>query len=199
MQLFIKRLFDMTVAGAALFALSPVLLVIALLVRMRLGSPVLFRQARIGRAEQPFTMLKFRTMLHGDAPDHERLTPFGQWLRATSLDELPELWNILVGDMSIVGPRPLLPRYIPFYQEREKLRHRMRPGLTGLAQVNGRNATSWDARLAYDAEYVERFSLALDLAILWKTLLVVARRHGISAEGEATMHALDDERRGTHG
>lgn len=195
MQLFLKRVFDLVAAGFALAALWPVIAMVALLVHVRLGSPVLFKQVRIGKNEEPFTMLKFRTMLRGDAPDHERLTRFGQLLRATSLDELPELWNIFVGDMSIVGPRPLLPEYLPHYTTREKLRHRVRPGITGLAQVSGRNALGWNARLEKDVEYVERFSLKLDLWILWRTVMVVLQREGITAEGHVTMGRLDDERK----
>ena len=126
-----------------------------------------------------------------------RLTSLGKFLRSTSLDELPELWNILVGEMSFVGPRPLLPDYLPYYRPEERIRHRMRPGITGLAQVNGRNATTWDLRLRYDAEYVGNYSLALDVRILWRTIAVVLKREGISAEGHATMRRLDDERRGT--
>lgn len=197
MQLLLKRMIDFTAAGFALLALWPVLALVALLVHLRLGSPVLFRQQRVGKDEKPFTMLKFRTMRTGDGPDHERLTDFGKFLRATSLDELPELWNIFVGDMSLVGPRPLLPEYLPYYSENEQIRHRMRPGITGLAQVKGRNALSWKDRLALDAEYVETFSLKLDAWIFWRTFIVVFQREGISAEGHATMRRLDDERRGS--
>ena len=191
MQLFLKRLLDVTGAALALLLLSPLLLALAIAVGVKLGRPIFFRQQRIGRDERPFGLIKFRTMLNGDAPDAARLTPFGNWLRRTSLDELPEFWNILIGQMSFVGPRPLLPRYLPFYSPREATRHRMRPGLTGLAQVMGRNAVNWDARLAYDAEYVERFSLKLDMEILWRTVRIVLGQKGISAEGEATMQALD--------
>lgn len=195
MQMLAKRLIDLAAAGFALAALWPVMATVALLVHRRLGSPILFRQQRIGKDERPFTMLKFRTMLAGDGPDAERLTRFGHLLRATSLDELPELWNIFVGDMSLIGPRPLLPRYLPFYSERERTRHRMRPGLTGLAQVSGRNAIGWNARLEKDAEYIERFSLKLDAWILWRTVMVVLQREGITAQGQATMQALDEERK----
>lgn len=195
MQLFAKRLIDLTASGFALVSLWPVIVVVALLVHLRLGSPVVFRQTRIGKDEQPFTLYKFRTMLAGDAPDDQRLTTFGRLLRATSLDELPQLWNILVGDMSLIGPRPLLPAYLPYYTEREKLRHRMRPGVTGLAQVSGRNALGWNARLEKDVEYIERFTLKLDAWILWRTLIVVLMREGITAEGMATMGRLDDERK----
>lgn len=195
MQLLAKRLIDLAAAGFALAALWPIIAVVALLIHLRLGSPVLFRQTRIGKNERPFTMIKFRTMLAGDAPDEQRLTRFGKLLRATSLDELPELWNIFVGDMSLIGPRPLLPEYLPHYSDREKTRHRMRPGVTGLAQVSGRNALDWNARLEKDVEYVERFSLKLDAWILWRTVMVVLQRTGISADGHATMGRLDDERK----
>lgn len=194
MDLWLKRALDVTVSAVLLLALSPLLLVVAALIRVRLGSPIFFKQVRIGRGERAFCILKFRTMLNGDAPDHERVTPFGQWLRKTSIDELPELWNILIGDMSLVGPRPLLPQYLEVYRPREKLRHRMRPGITGLAQVNGRNALSWDARLELDAHYVEQFSFKRDLEILWRTVSIVLKREGISAQGHVTMPALDAER-----
>ncbi len=191
MQAALKRALDMLGAALLLLALSPLLVTLALLILANMGRPVFFRQQRIGRHEKPFGLVKFRTMLAGDKPDAERLTPFGSWLRRTSLDELPELWNILIGDMSFVGPRPLLPRYLPFYTPREATRHAVRPGLTGLAQVNGRNAVGWDERLALDAEYVERFSLKRDVEIVLRTVRIVLGQHGISAEGEATMQALD--------
>lgn len=200
MDYFLKRVLDVTVAAGLLLVLWPLLLLLAVLVRRRLGAPVLFTQTRMGKGEQTFKLLKFRTMTNARGadgallPDAVRLTPFGQWLRATSLDELPELWNILRGRMSLVGPRPLLPEYLPYYTKREQLRHRMRPGITGLAQVNGRNALGWDARLELDAQYVEQFSFLRDLGILLKTVAVVLRREGISAEGQATMHALHTER-----
>ena len=181
-------------AAGLLFLLSPLLLITAILIRIKLGSPVFFRQLRIGKDERPFYILKFRSMLSGDAPDDKRLTPFGQWLRATSIDELPELWNILTGKMSLVGPRPLLPQYLGHYSPRERLRHTMRPGITGLAQVNGRNALTWDARLELDAQYVEKFNFTNDLRILWRTAAVVLYRDGISAEGHVTMGLLDAER-----
>lgn len=201
MQLFLKRAFDIAVAGLLLVLLSPLLLILALLVRLRLGAPVLFRQRRLGFIARPFDLIKFRTMTDARdgsgnlLPDAERLTPFGLWLRATSLDELPELWNILTGKMSLVGPRPLLPEYLPFYSGLEATRHAMRPGVTGLAQVSGRNALSWDERLKLDAHYVAHFSLALDIAILWRTVMTVLRKHGINADGHATMERLDDQRR----
>ena len=189
-----KPALDRALAGAALVALAPVLGGVAVLVRRRLGSPVLFRQTRPGLHGRPFEMVKFRTMTDArDAagtllPDAERLPPFGQWLRATSLDELPELWNVLRGEMSLVGPRPLLMRYLDRYTPEQARRHDVRPGITGLAQVSGRNALSWDAKFALDVQYVERVSLALDLRILWQTVAGVLRRDGISADGEATMH-----------
>lgn len=195
MQLFIKRVIDLMAAGFALLALWPVIAIVAVLVHLRLGAPVLFKQTRIGKDGAAFTMLKFRTMLSGDAQDAVRLTKFGKWLRATSMDELPELWNIFKGDMSLVGPRPLLPEYMPHYSAREQLRHRMRPGVTGLAQVSGRNALGWNARLEKDVEYVERFSLKMDAWILWRTVMVVIQREGITADGHATMGRLDDERK----
>lgn len=200
MQHSLKRIMDILAAGGGLLVLSPLLVVMAVLVRVRLGRPIFFTQTRIGLGEKPFNLIKFRTMTDARGPDGQllgdaaRLTPFGRWLRTTSIDELPELWNILIGEMSLVGPRPLLPQYVPHYTPREQLRHRMRPGITGLAQVSGRNAIGWDARLELDAQYVERFSLRGDIRILWQTLAVVLNRTGISAEGQATMHALDVER-----
>ena len=161
--------------------------------RVKLGSPVLFRQQRPGLHGQPFMMLKFRTMIDAvdrdgqQLPDAERLTPFGRWLRASSLDELPELLNILRGDMSLVGPRPLLMRYLPLYSPEQARRHDVRPGLTGWAQINGRNALSWEEKFALDQWYVEHRSFLLDLRILWLTALKVVKREGISSAGEATM------------
>jgi lipopolysaccharide/colanic/teichoic acid biosynthesis glycosyltransferase len=198
MQKALKRLFDILLSGWLLLTFWWVIAIVAGLVYFKLGSPVLFRQTRIGMGERPFQILKFRTMLAGDAPDEVRLTPFGRFLRATSLDELPELWNVFIGDMSFVGPRPLLPRYLPYYRGEEPMRHHMRPGITGLAQVRGRNALGWDARLAFDVEYVKRFSLLLDVEILLRTVLVVLQREGITAEGHVTMYALDEERKQTH-
>jgi lipopolysaccharide/colanic/teichoic acid biosynthesis glycosyltransferase len=200
MDALIKRLLDVAVALGLLALLSPLLLTVALLVRARLGAPIFFRQTRIGKGGQPFQLIKFRTMTDARGADGQllddavRLTEFGKFLRETSIDELPELWNILTGNMSLVGPRPLLPEYLPYYSAREKLRHTVRPGITGLAQVSGRNALGWDARLEMDAQYVERFSFLRDLAILWKTAAVVLKRDGISAEGQATMGRLDVER-----
>ena len=192
----LKRLIDLLIATAGLVLLSPVIAVLALLVRLRLGGPVLFRQQRPGLHGQPFQMLKFRTMTGArDAdgallPDDQRLTPFGRWLRASSLDELPELWNILVGDMSVVGPRPLLMQYLPLYNERQRRRHEVRPGITGWAQVNGRNALSWEGRFELDVWYVEHRSFWLDARIFFLTFHKVARRDGIAETGQATMSAF---------
>lgn len=192
-----KRLFDIIVSAAGLLLLSPLLAVIALLVRMKLGSPVLFRQLRPGLHGKPFTLLKFRTMIdvadHGEAPlsDAERLTAFGQLLRSWSLDELPELWNVIRGDMSLVGPRPLLMDYLPLYSSEQARRHELRPGLTGWAQVNGRNALSWDKKFALDLWYVKHRNIWIDLKILWLTAVNVFARHGITAEGEATMSRFE--------
>lgn len=188
-----KRLFDVVCAALALLLLSPVLIVVAWLVRRQLGSPVLFRQMRPGLGGKPFQMVKFRTMLDAtDAngvalPDGERLTRFGRFLRASSLDELPELWNVLKGDMSLVGPRPLLMDYLPLYSPHEFRRHEVRPGVTGWAQVNGRNSLSWQQKFELDVWYVDNRSFWLDIRILWKTVIKVLKRDGISAQGEATM------------
>lgn len=176
---FGKRFLDFFLSSIAIILLSPILLVVAVLVRIKLGSPILFHQERPGKDEKIFTLCKFRTMTDKrDAqgkllPDAQRLTKFGKMLRATSLDELPELFNIWKGDMSIIGPRPLLVSYLPWYTQEEKLRHTVRPGLTGLAQVSGRNFLDWDKRLAKDVEYVKKLSLAMDLKVLWKTVMVV--------------------------
>ena len=175
----VKRCLDLLLSLCGILVLSPVLLVLCVLVRVKLGSPVLFRQERPGKNERIFTLCKFRTMTdekdeNGDLlPDAVRLTKFGRFLRATSLDELPELVNILKGDMSIIGPRPLLVSYLPYYSEREKLRHSVRPGLTGLAQVSGRNFLDWDRRLEKDVEYVENLSFGMDVKVLWMTVQTV--------------------------
>ncbi|MCC5841593.1 MAG: sugar transferase [Opitutales bacterium] len=188
-----KRSFDIVVSALALVFLAPLLLLLALLVRWKLGSPVIFSQERIGLNGKTFVLRKFRTMTDArDAagrllPDEARLPAFGRWLRATSLDELPELWNILVGEMSLVGPRPLPEMYRHRYTAEQFRRHSVRPGLTGWAQVNGRNAQTWEARFALDLHYVAHASLALDLRILWQTLITVIRREGVAAEGQATM------------
>jgi len=189
----VKRCFDFCVALVALAVLAPLLCAIALLVRWRLGSPVLFAQVRPGLRGRVFTLWKFRTMTDACAedgrprPDAERLTPLGRWLRATSLDELPELWNVSRGDMSLVGPRPLLVRYLARYSPEQARRHEVKPGLTGWAQVNGRNATTWPERLRLDVWYVDHRSGWFDLRILARTVALVCKRDGISAPGEATM------------
>ena len=189
----LKRSFDAVTAGAALLLLSPVLLVIAVLVRIRLGRGVFFSQQRPGLHAKPFRMIKFRTMTDARdpdgrlLPDSARLPPFGRWLRSTSLDELPELWNVLRGDMSLVGPRPLLMDYLPRYSARQARRHEVRPGVTGWAQINGRNGLSWPEKFELDVWYVENMSFGLDLRILFLTVLSVLKRDGINAAGEATM------------
>lgn len=176
---FIKRILDFLLSLCAIIVLSPVLLVLCILVRVKIGSPIFFKQERPGRNEKIFTLCKFRTMTDEKdddgnlLPDNVRLTKFGKFLRATSLDELPELFHILKGDMSIIGPRPLLVSYLPYYSEREKLRHSVRPGLTGLAQVSGRNFIDWDKRMEKDVEYVENLSFAMDLKVLWMTIQTV--------------------------
>ena len=190
---FGKRALDVALVLLSLPLTLPLMAVLAFAVRRRLGTPVIFRQTRPGLHAQPFTLCKFRTMTDArDASgtllaDGERLTAFGRWLRATSLDELPELWNVLTGEMSLVGPRPLLVEYLPRYTPEQARRHDVRPGLTGWAQVHGRNALNWEDRFARDGEYAARLSLALDLRILALTVARVLRRDGISAAGEATM------------
>lgn len=186
----VKRALDILIAGLALILTSPIQLVVALLVRINLGSPVLFKQERPGRSGRMFKMYKFRTMrdiTEDLVSDEDRITPFGSWLRSTSLDELPELLNVLKGDMSIVGPRPLLPEYLPLYTTRQARRHEVRPGVTGLAQVKGRNAMPWAERLAWDVRYVENRSFALDCRIVLDTFKVVLKREGITEEGQVAM------------
>lgn len=189
----VKRFFDLIVASAMLVAFSPLLILIAAAVRLKLGSPVIFSQVRPGWGGTPFRMYKFRTMLDvfdqsGEPlPDDQRLTPFGRMLRTTSLDELPGLINVALGDMSLVGPRPLLMQYLPLYSPEQARRHEVRPGLTGWAQVNGRNALSWDEKFALDIWYVDHRTFSLDLWILWLTIKKVLIREGISSQGEATM------------
>ncbi|MEZ5524772.1 MAG: sugar transferase [Pseudomonadales bacterium] len=189
----LKRFMDVFVAVGCLLLLAPVFLVVACLVRNKLGSPVLFRQIRPGLNGTPFEMIKFRTMLNAVdkdgnlLTDDARLIPFGKLLRSTSLDELPELWNVLKGDMSLVGPRPLLMEYLPLYNEEQFRRHEVRPGITGWAQVNGRNAVSWNEKFKLDIYYVDHYSLWFDLKILFLTVKKVLMREGISGEGEATM------------
>lgn len=189
----LKRAFDIAASASALVVLSPVLAITAYKVKKELGSPVLFRQVRPGLHGKPFEMVKFRTMKdatdkEGNAlPDSERLTEFGKKLRASSLDELPELWNVFKGDMSLVGPRPLLMEYLPLYNAEQAKRHNVRPGVTGYAQVNGRNSLSWEDKFKLDTWYVEHQSFWLDMKILLKTVKKVIIKDGISAEGEATM------------
>ncbi|MCT9809662.1 sugar transferase [Acidovorax sp. Be4] len=188
-----KRLFDLLVATGALLLFALPLLVLIWMVRRKLGSPVFFRQVRPGLHGRPFEMVKFRTMTDARGPDGAllpdsvRLTSFGRFLRATSLDELPELWNVIKGDMSLVGPRPLLVEYLPLYSPEQARRHEVRPGITGWAQVNGRNALSWDDKFKLDVWYVDHRSLRLDVKILWLTVKKVLVREGISAAGEATV------------
>lgn len=189
----LKRLFDIIGSGSALILLSPVYAVVAYKIRKNLGAPVLFRQTRPGLNGEPFEMIKFRSMRDAidssgnPLPDSERLTPFGKRLRQTSLDELPELWNVLKGDMSLVGPRPLLVEYLPLYSEAQARRHLMRPGITGYAQVNGRNAISWEQKFELDTWYVDNQSLWLDIKILFKTVKKVIVKDDINADNEATM------------
>lgn len=190
---YIKRLLDILLSGLALIVLSPVIAIVALLVRVKLGSPVIFKQERPGLNEKIFKMYKFRSMTdqrdeNGELlPDEDRLPPFGKKLRSTSLDELPELWNIFKGDMSIVGPRPLLVKYLERYNDIQRQRHFVRPGITGLAQVMGRNSLSWDEKFRLDTEYVKDISLILDIKIILKTASVVLSRKGISSDSSDTM------------
>lgn len=189
----LKRAFDIAASTSALVVLSPVFAITAYKVKKELGSPVLFRQTRPGLHSKPFEMIKFRTMKNATdkegnvLPDSQRLTEFGKKLRASSLDELPELWNVLKGDMSLVGPRPLLMEYLPLYNSEQAKRHNVRPGVTGYAQVNGRNSLSWEDKFKLDTWYVEHQSLWLDMKILLKTVKKVIIKDGISADGEATM------------
>jgi lipopolysaccharide/colanic/teichoic acid biosynthesis glycosyltransferase len=199
-----KRVFDLLVAAAAVALLAPLMLAIGVAVRLGLGKPVWFVQERPGRHGVPFRMIKFRTMrdaLDADGrplPDGERLTRLGRFLRAASLDELPELWNVLRGDMSLVGPRPLLMEYLPLYSAEQARRHEVKPGITGWAQVNGRNALSWEEKFRLDVWYVDHASLCLDLKIIALTLWKTIKRDGISQSGHATMpHFLGSERRKT--
>lgn len=195
-----KRCFDFVAAAFALLVFSIPILLLVFLIRKKLGGPVIFRQKRPGLNGQVFEMIKFRTMTDergadGELlPDAQRLTPFGRFLRSSSLDELPELWNVLKGDMSLVGPRPLLVEYLPLYTLDQARRHNVRPGVTGWAQVNGRNAISWEEKFKLDVWYVDNQSLRLDLRILWRTLKKVLVREGISASGEATMTRFTGKR-----
>ena len=200
-QKWLKRLIDIVVSAAGIIVLSPVLLILWILVRVKLGKPAIFTQERPGKDEKIFKLYKFRSMTgerdeKGELlPDEVRLTAFGEKLRGTSLDELPELFNILKGDMSLIGPRPLLVGYLPYYTKREQLRHSVRPGLTGLAQVSGRNFIAWDDRLAKDVEYVENLSLLLDLKILFKTVMVVFKKENVAVETDSVEGYLWDERK----
>lgn len=202
---FVKRFLDIFLSGMALIILSPILLVTAILVRVKLGRPVIFCQERPGKDEKIFKLHKFRSMSdardeNGELlPDEERLGRFGRWLRSTSADELPELFDIFCGKMSIVGPRPLLVKYLPLYTEEQHHRHDVRPGLTGLAQVNGRNNLTWEQKFAYDIQYISNgITLKQDVSILLQTVLCVIRRKGISAEGSATMEAFTGTEASTH-
>jgi lipopolysaccharide/colanic/teichoic acid biosynthesis glycosyltransferase len=192
-----KRLFDIAVAAFALLMLAPIIAIVALLVRINLGSPVLFRQQRPGLHSAPFTLVKFRSMRDAvgadgvSRPDAERLTHFGRALRSTSLDELPGLWNVLIGDMSLVGPRPLLMEYLPLYSPEQARRHDVRPGMTGWAQVNGRNAIDWHDKFTLDVWYVDHRSFLLDFRILSLTVVKIFKREGISGAGEVTMSRFE--------
>ena len=197
LQQKIKRIIDFLLALIGLILASPILLVVAILVKTKLGSPILFRQQRVGLNGEIFEMVKFRTMKDATdsegnpLPDEERLTKFGQLLRKTSLDELPELWNVLKGDMSLVGPRPLLVEYLPLYSKEQMKRHDVRPGITGYAQVNGRNNISWTKKFELDVYYVENFSLWLDVKILFKTVAKVLGQADINQEGNVTMEKFN--------
>ena len=197
MQQRIKRVLEFIIALIGLILASPILLVVAILVKTKLGSPILFRQQRVGLNGEIFEMVKFRTMkdatdLEGNPlPDEERLTKFGQLLRKTSLDELPELWNVLKGEMSLVGPRPLLVEYLPLYSKEQMKRHHVRPGITGYAQVNGRNNISWTKKFELDVYYVENFSLWLDVKILFQTVAKVLGQADINQEGNVTMEKFN--------
>ena len=199
--MFIKRIFDFTLSIFLVVALASPLLLLILIIRWKLGSPVFFRQERSGLHGMPFVMIKFRSMTSETGPDGEllpdelRLTSFGNFLRATSLDEIPELWNVLKGDMSLVGPRPLLMEYLPLYTTEQARRHEVRPGVTGWAQVNGRNAISWEAKFLLDLWYVNHWSFWLDIKILLLTMKKVFMRHGISADQEATMAKFTGEKK----
>jgi sugar transferase EpsL len=189
---FLKPFSDCVLAAVGLIVLSPALLALALLIRLRMGSPVVFRQVRIGLCDRPFGFLKFRTMTDARdlsgvlLPDGERLTAVGRFLRSTSLDELPQMWNVFKGDMSLIGPRPLLPEYLPRYSAVQRRRHEVKPGITGLAQVMGRNMLSWEEKFAWDVRYVDGYGIAMDLSIIWMTLIAIVHRDGISQAGHAT-------------
>lgn len=198
---YIKRLLDIIISLIALIILSPIMLIVAILVRIKLGSPVIFKQERPGKDENIFKLYKFRSMSDKKdengklLPDAKRLTKFGKILRATSLDELPELVNILKGEMSLIGPRPLAVCYLPYYNEKEKKRHTVRPGLTGLAQINGRNALNWEERFGYDIEYVDNITFINDLKILFKTVYKVFKRDGVVTRGTGKTIDFDEYRK----
>ena len=198
---FIKRLLDIIISLVGLIILSPIILILAILVRIKLGSPVIFKQERPGKDEKIFKLYKFRSMNNKKdengnlLPDKDRLTKFGKLMRATSLDELPELINILKGDMSLIGPRPLLVRYLPYYNDKEKHRHDIRPGLTGLAQVNGRNALNWEDRFKYDIEYVNNITFINDVKILFKTFYKVIKKDSVITAGTGKVIAFDEYRK----
>lgn len=202
-QFFIKRIFDIVISFIGLIVLFPIILLVALLIRINLGSPVIFKQERPGYKQKSFFVYKFRTMnnkkdeIGNLLPDSERLTSFGKIIRKLSLDELPQLINVLKGDMSLVGPRPLLVRYLPYYKERELIRFNVKPGITGLAQINGRNTVSWDERFKYDIYYVENYNLFLDIKILFLTFLKVFKSDGVISAPNTLMKSLDHEREGT--
>ena len=195
-KIFFKRLIDIVISTISLIVFSPIILIVAILVKTKLGSPVIFQQKRPGKHEKIFVMYKFRTMTDARdeagelLSDEKRLTKFGKFLRSSSLDELPELINIIKGNMSIIGPRPLLVEYLPYYNDIQKRRHEVRPGLTGLAQINGRNLTTWDERLNLDVQYVDNVGFVLDLKIFFITIGKVFKREGISAENSATMESF---------
>lgn len=197
MQLFIKRIIDIVLSLLGIIILSPVLVITAILVKTKLGSPIFFTQERVGKDGKIFKMIKFRTMLDAKdkwgepLPDEERLTPFGKFLRSTSIDELPELVNVLKGDMSLVGPRPLLVEYLPLYSKEQFRRHELRPGITGWAQVNGRNSINWSERFKLDVDYVNSYSLIKDFKIIIMTVGKVIKRDGISQDGHATMEKFN--------
>lgn len=196
-QYFIKRTFDIVAALAGLVVFSPIIIIVAILVRVNLGAPIIFTQNRVGKSNKIFKMMKFRSMKdgvdkHGNLlPDSERLTNFGKILRSTSLDELPELVNVLKGDMSLIGPRPLLVEYIPLYSKEQKRRHNVLPGLTGWAQINGRNAISWGEKFKLDVYYVDNWSLGLDIKIFFLTFYKIFKRDGINQNENITMHKFN--------
>lgn len=196
LNLIIKRMIDIIGSLVALIIFSPVLLITSILVYTKLGSPVFFLQDRVGKDNKVFKMIKFRSMINAknkfgeDLPDEERLTPFGKKIRSLSIDELPELINVLKGDMSLVGPRPLLVDYLELYSEEQRRRHEMRPGITGLAQISGRNSISWDERFKLDVSYIDKYNIFLDFKILFMTVYKVIKRDGITQEGNATMESF---------